>query len=385
MLFKRLYLNHFRNYTEQEIFFSKKNIFLGKNGQGKTNLLESIYFIAKAKSVFTSRIQDLIQQGETELLLSASIQKNQQDSEISIQLNQSGQKFIRHQKKNIHSVADYLTQFPVVIFHPRDIEMLILGPDLRRTYLNQILFQLYPQYTLSFLRYQKLVKQKNEYLKQAARNSKKLDKDWLEALEFLMASEATIIVEKRVALVNLLNVQIQQFLNEFFVFKNLNIQMQYRSSPEYQNSQFYHDAWWANHAEIFPEEIRRASHLQGPSRDDVFISLNGQDIRYFSSQGQKRLTVLLMRLVMAKILENSRPVLLLDDVLLELDPMTKQLFLKLISPYDQVFLTTTDLEAWPKEWTADASIFHVKSGRAQLNPNFEPDESNPRGFSEPLV
>ena len=353
----RLGLKHYRNCENVELKFdSIKTLIIGKNAQGKTNILESIYFLSDLKSPRTSTIGDFIQIGKESFELSASVEKNNTEIELDYTYNPDKKREIRVNKvkttpKNFKSVIK------TVLFSTKDLLLLRGTPQDRRDWLDRAISQVYPAYDERLSKYDKIRVQKNNLLKDEA-----IDETLLDIFnEQLVITGANIVFLRKKFLKELSEIARQKHLiissTEDF---SLNYTCPYdeiKEISEYLKEQLLQRR---------NEEIARRQACVGPHRDDIEFKINGMDAVKFASQGQQRTIVLSLKLSELEIIKAKTgfsPILLLDDVLAELDETRQNFLLKSIEKDTQTIITSVDTVLFEEEFLKDVIIHKVEAGR----------------------
>ena len=362
MIIKNIKLKNFRNYENLDFVLNNRlNIIIGNNAQGKTNILESIYFLSLTKSFFAVNDKVVIKKNCLYARIDGIITSNNGCNNLSILVNNYG-KYLKIGNKEIKKSSDYLGYLKVILFSPDNIRLLKEGPSIRRRFLNIEISQLSKRYILILNQFNDLLKQRNEYLKNI-RNSL-VDKDYMLILNQKFAELAY---------------QIYNFRNDFIVEINKRIKDIYKSIINIDNIEIkYITDIKLNDKETmineiidrldrnYDKEILYGSTLIGPQRDDFCILLNGNDISSYGSQGQMRIAILSVKLSEIDIIFNKfgeYPVILLDDIFSELDVDKRNKLIKYLNCDRQVIITTTDIENINEELVNNAKLFKIDNGK----------------------
>lgn len=362
MIIKNIKLKNFRNYENLDFVLNNRlNIIIGNNAQGKTNILESIYFLSLTKSFFAVNDKVVIKKNCLYARIDGIITSNNGFNNLSILVNNCG-KYLKIGNKEIKKSSDYLGNLKVILFSPDNIRLLKEGPSIRRRFLNIEISQLSKRYILILNQFNDLLKQRNEYLKNI-RNSL-VDKDYMLILNQKFAELAY---------------QIYNFRNDFIVEINKRIKDIYKSIINIDNIEIkYITDIKLNDKETmineiidrldrnYDKEILYGSTLIGPQRDDFCILLNGNDISSYGSQGQMRIAILSVKLSEIDIIFNKfgeYPVILLDDIFSELDVDKRNKLIKYLNCDRQVIITTTDIENINEELVNNAKLFKIDNGK----------------------
>lgn len=370
MRLNKLHLGNFRNYRELDLAFEKNiTIFLGENAQGKTNLLESIYVLAMTRSHRTNNEQELITWDQEESYLAGELQKHGSNLPLEITLTKKGRKTkVNHieQKK----LSSYVGQMNVILFAPEDLSLVKGSPQVRRKFLDMEIGQIDPIYLYNLVQYQRVLKQRNQYLKQIA--TKKSDPLYLEVLdEQLIAFGSKVLLARQVFIqrleywANRLHQKISQG-KETLTLTYLSSAFGAEASLEDITQSFEEALKKARDKELF-----RMSTQVGPHRDDVAFAINDRDVQTYGSQGQQRTTALSVKLAEIDLMKEETgeyPILLLDDVMSELDDSRQLHLLETIEGKVQTFLTTTTLDHVKNKMTVEPAIYYVAQGVLKQEP-----------------
>ncbi|WP_136524186.1 DNA replication/repair protein RecF [Geomonas ferrireducens] len=356
----KLKLASFRNLQNLELAPGKKfNVFYGNNGQGKTNLLESIYLLATMKSFKQAKNVELITFGSEFALVKGSVERDRVTREIAVLLEKQGKK-AKIDSKLATRLDDFFGNLNVVLFTPEEISMVRGGPDLRRRYLDRAVFTCDLSYLSAFHDYSKILKNRNALLKIGEGSGIEV---WTEQL----IQAAQLVIERRKAYLSEIGKLLQGFYSEISG-NDETVQIEYRLHGVNEEA-FLRDPAAAladalkAHA---AEERRRMSTAIGPHRDDLYFGLNGRSARHFASQGQQRSFVLALKMAEIEYITRcfeAPPVLLLDDMTSELDRERNRNLMDFLKKREmQVFITTTSLANVAIEEMEENRTFRIKEG-----------------------
>ena len=351
----------FRNIQRSTIEFDGRfNVFNGKNGQGKTNYLESIFFLATLKSFRNARQKEMICWNEPTSLLGCSIIDNKIDHELSVSFENSSRS-LKIDGKSAVRILDYCKMFSVVAFSPEEIFMIKGSPDNRRRYLDRAIFSSDADYLKIYHDYFRVLKQRNQLLKQRIYTG-------IEAWTIQLASTGAKLTMERAAYVAELSAAFTTF------YKNISgsdedVRLCYHNSSYAKDFTLedIRDELLRNISITSRVERERCTTVVGPHRDDLEFFLDDRLIKEHGSQGQQKSFI--MALKMAEIEYLSRksakmPILLLDDMTAELDrSRVEHLMEFLVNRNMQVFTTTTDPASVPIPAGRGYSSFLVENGR----------------------
>lgn len=356
MYLESLRLLCFRNYSDFKQEFSPQiNLLVGENAQGKTNLIEAIYYLSTGRTYRSARDAQLISWNRDKFSLLGQITNRLGKANIEITYNNK-EKIGKEVKINgirISKLSDLLGCLTTVLFAPEDLSIIKGAPSERRRLLDQDISQVSPNYYLKLQKYNRLLNQRNHLLKNLAVKTRR--KDELDVWDQLFLEVSAEIITKRLHVLEKLSPLarlMQRRLTDGI--ENLDIRYVLNRRTEIKKNDnilaLLHEEMVRNRN----EEIKKAVTLWGPHRDDLSIQLNGNDLKYYGSQGQHRTAVLALKLAEIEFFKaesGEYPVLLLDDVLSELDQQRRNLLIQTIQDkHIQCFITTTeDLQAiWKK-------------------------------------
>jgi DNA replication and repair protein RecF len=370
MFIKNLKLTNYRNYLDIEINFnSKKILFIGKNAQGKTNLLEAIYYLSTLSSLRAKSDNELIKWGENFCNLKAQIQKFDIDIDLEVNLNPPTRKKLKVNGLTKNKSSKFISNISTVCFTTNDLLLLRGTPEDRRKWLDLAISQIYPAYLDRISKYNKIRTQKNNYLKNLKGNihaNTSLLEVWNEQLaisgsninfiriNFLYELQK-IAAKKHVKIANNENLSI---IYNSSVLGNISSTNKFEQTNEYILSQFKQKL-----EEKMLEEIIRGQSIVGPHRDDVSYLINNTEAKQFASQGQQRTIVLALKLAELELIKekiNTNAILLLDDVLAELDDLRQNFLLDAIGNNTQTIITSVDTLHFKDEYLNDVEIFEIK-------------------------
>ena len=364
MILKSLELNNFRNISKVSFSFDKNiNIFIGNNAQGKTNVLESIYFLAITRSHRTHNELNLIKNKELYTKVSGTFENDALDvHSLSILLNAKGKKVTVDnivQKR----ISNYLSRLNVIMFCPDDLEIIKGSPSIRRKFLNIELSQFRNDYVLLLKEYNVLLKQRNEYLKQ--KNNAKFDRTYFNIITDKLVSKNIEIVKIRYEFINKINMYQENVFNDIAGFGTLKIKYKSFINEEDLKDDNLKQLILNRYNDLFMNELLQKTTLLGCHKDDFKMYLNDLDVTEFCSQGQQRLSVLSLKLAEIEVFikeKNTRPIILLDDIFSELDELKKSNIINYFKDDVQIFITTTDIKDINEELKEKSDIYVVDDG-----------------------
>ena len=397
MRLNQLVLRNFRSYADCEIEFTDRvNLIVGENAQGKTTLLEAIYFLSTAKSHRTYPDNELIRHSESWFYLKGEIAatdgarpnpephdlqlSNLMTVEASNEL--SGKKRFKFNGIIQKKLSQWIGQFNVVFFSPESLTLVKGSPADRRRFIDLLISQINSAYLTSLQNYQFALKQRNELLKQI--RSKQASPDFLDPWDDILVAEGIAIIQTRVRIFDQLKVYVQAKHAELTGNREI-LELKYQPSPEKIDDameQVREDSATGEATELLRKglqssrsyDILRGMTSVGPHRDDFKLILESQsagamyfqEAKVFGSQGQQRTIALALKLGELELIRETTgktPIVLLDDVFSELDGERSSFLFNLLGRLNaQTFITSTRQEAWVPE-LGDCRVFTVHDGQ----------------------
>ena len=353
MKIKNLYLTNFRNYEKEKIEFGPGiNIIYGKNAQGKTNIIEAIYYFQSGKSYRCIRENEAIRFGEDYAKIEADFEKN--NSLDSSLIFISDKKSIKVKGILIEKLSELIGEYNIVIFTPDFLSLIKEGPGERRRFLDTFISQIKPSYFKNLINYYKVLKQRNNLLKSPKGDILKTIDIWEEKLSLLGVE----ICKMREGAIEKINETINIIGKEKKVTEKISL----RYSPSIKGDYRDKESFKKELENSREKDIEKGMTQIGPHRDDFEIFMNDINIKKFGSQGQMRSCVLKLKLSECEIIKEKtgeEPILLLDDILSELDEERRKFFLENIKNR-QVIITCTDKEDF---FEKEFNVFKVESGK----------------------
>lgn len=363
MHLNKLALKNFRNYQELQLDFPKNlTIFLGENAQGKTNLLESIYVLAMTRSHRTNNEQELINWQADFAQISGVLQKRTSQLPLELTISKKGRKTkVNHieQKK----LSSYVGQMNVILFAPEDLSLVKGAPAMRRKFLDMEIGQIDPIYLYNLVQYQGVLKQRNQFLKQASP-----DPIYLDILSEQLADFGSQVLLARRKFVERLEFWANQLHQKISQEKEV-LTIQYDATVPLAAAtdvRAIKESFLTTLKSKEKNERFRQTTLAGPHRDELRFAINGMDVQTYGSQGQQRTTALSVKLAEIDLMKEETgefPILLLDDVMSELDDSRQLHLLETIEGKVQTFLTTTTLAHVGDKMTVEPDIWYVTQGQ----------------------
>lgn len=386
-------LENFRNYKNLELDFDpSRNIIVGENAQGKTNLIEAIYLTAFAKSFRTSNSADLISFGESSGRVSTYINSEDIDKNINIVIRSDGKKMIKKDGKVIRKTTELLNNVVVIIFSPDDLRIIKDSPDRRRVFINRELSQMKPRYYDLLRRYNESLREKNALLKgyfnikkktfsradnlslndlqkgasqeqSPYDNSRRYNEEMMDIYDHQLADTGYEIIRYRREFVDMLSAEAGEIMNKISGGRE-ELRIEYKTSCDFVTGTEGREILYSQLFHHRDKDIYNGYASLGPHRDDIEFYINGKDAKKYGSQGQQRTIALSLKLAeirIAKQMLDESPVLLLDDVLSELD-LDRQRFL--VSEIDdvQLFITSAELNEEVIKDLRGGTLFRIEDG-----------------------
>lgn len=367
MFLKKIKLTNFRNYQHLEVDFSPNiNIIYGNNAQGKTNLLESIYFLAVTKSHHSFLDSKLIKDSENELKVLGMINNGTIDTCYSINLKENKKK-LKIDENIIKKISEYISNINIIIFYPDDMNLIKGSPNDRRRYINIQLSQLSSKYFEILSEYNKLLKIRNEYLKKYVERID-FDDKYFEIITEHLVDKAIYIYKMRKKYLEKINqyckkISSKIYGNENFYIKYINDFNQYDLNDHNVKNIILNEFKKNNF-----KEKKYKNTMLGPHKDDFEFIYDDKNLKFYGSQGQQRLGILVLKLSEIEIFndyKNTKPILLLDDVFSELDNIKKNNLLFYIDNDIQTIITTTELSNLDEKLIQKANLIKIKNGKKE--------------------
>jgi DNA replication and repair protein RecF len=359
-----LQLINFKNYETEKLELSEKiNVLVGKNGCGKTNLLDAIHFLSLTKSAFSSADQYAIRHGEKFFSLKGEFRVGGKSHDILCAVQTGSKKIFTEDGQDYNKLSDHIGKYPIVMVAPDDTELVKEGSEERRKFFDSIISQLDKQYLEALIRYNYALKQRNSLLKMFA-ETRKVDSLALETYDIVLSESGKVIFEKRKAFIDQFLPYFRRFYN--FIVDSEQVNLQY--SSELKNMPF-HDGLARNRdRDLFLQRTNFGIH-----RDDYLFNLNDGDLKRLGSQGQQKSFIIALKLAHFEVIKqhkNLKPILLLDDIFDKLDDFRIEKLLELIKneEFGQLFIT----DARPdrtytllKKINAQANVLKVENGKIE--------------------
>lgn len=355
MFIRSLELSDFRNYKSLSIGFAKgTTILYGDNAQGKTNILEAIFLSGTTKSHKASKDRDMIKIGAEESHIRVYIEKNDQSHRIDMHLKKNKTKGIAIDGVSIRKSSELVGSVHLVFFSPEDLSIIKNGPGERRRFIDMELCQLSKVYMHNLTKYNKIVNQRNNLLKQIGFNRELMDT--LSIWDFQLLEYGKKIILERESFIKRINQLAANIHNKLSGGKE---DLEIRYEPNVCIDEFEKKLLLSRERDLAVKITNT-----GPHRDDISFQVHDTDIRRFGSQGQQRTSALSLKLAEIEMIKEETgdsPVLLLDDVLSELDRKRQNYLLDSISDI-QTIITCTGMEEFINKRIKINQLYQVIDG-----------------------
>lgn len=367
-----LSLTDFRNYRTAEVpFAAGANLFVGRNGQGKTNLVESLGYLSTLGSHRVSSDQAMIRKGADAAIVRCRIQHEERELLVEVQLNRSTPNRAQVNRSAIKP-RELPRYFSSVLFAPEDLALVRGEPGIRRRFLDQLLIQRNPRYAAVIADYERVLKQRNTLLKSARASRIKADQlGTLDIWDDRLVALGSELIDARLDLVARLSEPLVTAYRSVAgddhhprLLPQLTIRGAHVDDEDEEDGDVVTESSGVDTADVFrqglavvrPKELERGLTLVGPHRDDVLFELNGLPAKGYASHGESWSFALALKLASAELLRHESstgdPVLILDDVFAELDQSRRRMLATAVSGYEQVLITAAVYDDVPPELAA---------------------------------
>ena len=356
MKISSLDIKNFRNYNNLKVDFDDKvNVFIGKNAQGKTNLLESIFYCCIGKSFKSCKDKELIKWKEEHSHIKLNCQKKYRDIEIEINLSKLQKKSIKINGLPIKKIGDLIGEINIVFFSPQELRLVKESPDERRKFMDIDISQNNKRYFYQLSRYEKILANRNKLLKLS--QSIEAVKETIDIWDRALITSAKFIAIEREKFIKQITPYSQK-AHSYLSGGKENLVLEYKCGcnvPLDENFEKNMDKLLKKNLE---KDYKLGYTSIGVHRDDIDIFLNDVEVKYFGSQGQQRTVALSLKLAELENMYNINgeyPILLLDDVFSELDIDRQNKLLKFVGR-TQTFITCTD------EKKIEGKLYYIEDG-----------------------
>jgi len=331
-------LVQFKNYPQRSFSFGERIIGIsGNNGVGKTNLLDAIYYLCFTKSYFSKSDQQTVQTGSQGFRAEGCFARDGKDQKVVCIVRESAKKEFSLNGENYEKFSAHVGKFPCVMIAPDDVQIIAGGSEERRRFLDALISQLDAKYLQQLIEYNKILQQRNGFLKSIAER-KQTDLSLLDVYDEQILPPAAYIFEQRKAWLKTILPLVNEFYARIAGIKEPLV-------PKYE-SQLLHGSFKLLLKQYRDKDILLQRTLTGIHKDDIDISLDGQPFKNLASQGQRKSLLFALKLAEYETLSKSKgfaPILLLDDVFEKLDELRMHNLLDWVCVQNQgqVFITDT--------------------------------------------
>ena len=337
MFLEKLTILNFKNIAQTELQFSPKiNCFIGQNGSGKTNLLDSVYMLSMCKSSVGMSDLQCICRNEEFFMIDGSytVESETLPRRVTVSLKRGDSKCVKFNGRQYERLADHIGVVPVVLIHPYDTSLINDSGDDRRKYINALVSQIDRSYLHNVVKYNKLLAERNRLLKQSF-----LSDELLEVIDIQLADVGQLIYEQRKQVIAEISPVVTRYYSELADCGD-EVQLAYRSQ--------LNQCTMAELLQSSRERDRVMQHTTvGVHRDDLSMTFGGRQLRRFGSQGEQKSFLIALKLAQYDVIARSsqvKPILLLDDIFDKLDAGRVERLIKLVSDsrFGQIFITDSN-------------------------------------------
>ena len=379
MYLSKLGVRNFRNLLDTEIDFGPQvHLFIGENGQGKTNIIESIYVLLKGRSFRTPKLEYLCKKNSApSFSISGEVLRNEGKEKDSINFSFSNKK--RSIAINDKGVSEsHLTGgFPLVLFSPESLSFVKEGPELRRDLIDDLVEADLILGSKAVATFRKCLRSRNKILREYGEGKLTIDKldRWLESINSSFLESAVSLSIARIEVLKKIQNPFTHTFRQISNRENVDISGDFvisGSVANHWNKTQVYDSLFQRMEHLRAAELAAGTSLVGPHKHEIQFLFDGNDSRFFCSQGQQRALILafkIAQIVYHRQTQKVRPILLLDDVMSELDLERKHYLLGLLSGQEessQIFITSTEDTIPPELIRKRLSVYRVKNGVVRL-------------------
>jgi len=345
MFLKKISLFNYKNFSEASFEFdSKINCFVGKNGIGKTNVLDAIYHLANGKSYFNPLAVQNIKHNEEFFVIDGEFEKAERNEQIVSSFKKGQKKILKRNGKTYEKFSDHIGFIPLVIISPADNDLIIEGSETRRKFIDNVISQLDSSYLQELIQYQKIISQRNALLKYFALN-RLFETDTLSIYNEQLNDLGQKIFEKR-----------KQFINDFLPIFNKHHQS-ITGSEETVQLVYESHLFEGTTLHLLEQNLAKDRALQytsvGIHKDDLAFQIDSFPIKKFGSQGQQKSFLIALKLAQFEFVKKQsgeKPILLFDDIFDKLDETRVSKIVEMVNQeeFGQLFISDTHPERTEK-------------------------------------
>ena len=360
MKIQKIKVMNFRNYDRLELEFNPcKNIIIGRNGSGKTNIVEAIYVLALTKS-FRGTREDVIIKHDKDITRVEGEIKDKRKESFKVILDKN-KKTVKKGNTVIKKISDYISNINVVLFTSEDLKLIKDTPNTRRKLINVELSQFSNEYLKYLTLYNKVMKQRNMYLKTLYLNGN-VSKEYLDILTNQLVDYGIKVYEYRKEFIN----DISEYISNIYksITNKDGLRLSYKS--DYSNKS--REDIIKSYKRSVNSDIRNGQTGSGIHRDDYDFTLNDVNLKDFGSEGEQKNAIIALKLAELELFKNKKgiiPILILDDLYSELDKVKINNILHFINDDIQTFITTTEITKLSPKLKKGSKVFKVKNGKVE--------------------
>ena len=352
-----LSLMNFRNYETLNISFGNLNIIYGLNGSGKTNIVEAIYMLALTKSFRINNDKIMIKKGKIKAKIKGNVLKKNDENEFGVEISNDG-KIVTINGEKQDKVSDYVSRINVILFNPSDTRLIDDATSERRKMLNIEISQIYKEYLVVLTNYQRILKQRNFYIRGMYINGS-YTSEYLDILTKKLVEYGKVICKYRQDFIDNINKYIKSNYEKIFGSGTLKI----RYVSTFKNKS--EDDLIKRFKDNYQKELSVGKTLEGIHHDDIMFILDNNNLKEWGSEGQRKNAIISFKLAEINVINEIKgyyPILILDDLFSELDKEKITNLLGMLDRNVQTFITTTDLKNISKKVIKDAKKIKVCDG-----------------------
>ncbi len=352
MKINNLRLTNFRNYENLNIYFDNfLNCLYGFNGSGKTNLIEAIYMLSLTKSFRINNDKCMIKKGKIKAKVEGEIESNKELTNYKLEIKDEG-KLVYINDQKCEKISDYISRVNVVLFNPSDTRIIDDAPVERRKLLNVEISQLYKEYLIILTNYNKILKQRNFYLRSLYINGNNTT-DYLDILTMKLIEYGLLIYKYRSRFIE----EINEFIADIYqkIFGSGVLKIRYVSSFKNKDKETLLKKYQTNYS----KELSVGKTIDGIHHDDMWFILDNNNLKEWGSEGQRKNAVISFKLAEINVIKRIKqeyPILILDDLFSELDPEKVNNLLKVLNQEVQTFITCTSVTQYEEALTKAKKI-----------------------------
>ena len=360
MRITELRLTNFRNYSDHKFTFCPtKNVIIGNNGTGKTNIIEALYYLSITKSFRTLNDDVVIKDEEKKAIIEGKI-KSKLTNDYKIVIDKQGKKVFINQNQ-IKRISDYISQINIVLFNPEDLKLIKENPSTHRKLINMELSGLNNTYLKLLSSYNKILKQRNTYLKSMQINGM-IPRDYLDIITDKLVDYGIKIYEIRANFIK----EINEYLNINFkkITKKEGLNLQYVTDYDGKNK----EEILKKYNSLFKKDLNYGKTTFGVHLDDFVFYYKNHQAKDYLSEGEQKNAVISFKLSEINIYynqKNTMPIFVLDDLFSELDQEKITKIFKFFKKNIQIFITTTDLKNLDNKILNNSKVFTLKNNKIE--------------------